>query len=597
MLYRLLVMLRPRLRRRFDCGPVLHAHEKTPPPEKVIVADIPQCGRHSALTGFKPLPGCIHNYTIKHMQLLGNLRWPLLVALAGLLLTTEVQGKAEGHEVKAILQKAEAGDVQSQTWLGIMHYEGAGVSKNLDEAAKWIKRAAESGSIEAQYMLSKMYGNGEGLPKSEADESKWLLKAAESGHPKAQYEYGRRIGFYFGKRDPGRDAESVKWIRKSADQGYAPALVALATCFYLGDGVAESNEEAEKFYRKAADQDYKEAKIALGKMFMRNEAKSGDFVEYAIFVRMAREDEPKVLEIDDEGEIWVTGFDGIRKKCESDETGTVHVPGKVQLKDTYLETEGYKQNDKTKRCVTLNAEGFNKLRFNESKLKLNPQHYYYQWYLVGSDAVTRTLHPYDEPHGYTMERPRISGPPYYKAMIDEHDFPLNIIAQFRIAGSLRLAAYRATGDRNPPCIRVPEIEFRWNRRAAEYGHPEAQHQLAGHYAKGLGVEKNLSLAAKWYLKSAEQGNVDAQWNVGYCYLLGRGLPRDEIEGYAYLNMASATDESLRKDVIELESEMSVSAKYAGQQRTRQLIKEVEDKKESLLKQSKESQKAREKKGA
>jgi hypothetical protein len=62
-------------------------------------------------------------------------------------------------------------------------------------------------------------------------------------------------------------------------------------------------------------------------------------------------------------------------------------------------------------------------------------------------------------------------------------------------------------------------------------------------------------------------------------------------------MASATDESLRKDVIELESEMSVSAKYAGQQRTRQLIKEVEDKKESLLKQSKESQKAREKKGA
>lgn len=536
------------------------------------------------------------------MQLLGKLRWPLLVALVGLLLSTEVQARAESDEVKAILHKAEAGDIQSQTWVGMMYYEGAGVPKNLEEAARWIKKSAESGSIEAQYMLSKMYGNGEGLEQSYAHKMKWLRKAAESGHAKAQFDLGQDAAF---GRPFGRSLnlnvidkeEGVKWFRKSADQGYAPALVALANCFYFGDGVAESNEEAEKFYRKAADQDYKEAKVALGKMFIRNEAKSRDFEEYAIFVRMAREDEPKVLEIDDEGEIWVTGFDGIRKKCEPDETGTVHVPGKVQLKDTYLETEGYKQNYKTKRCVTLNAERFDKLRFNESKLKLNPQHYYFQWYLVGSDAVIRTLHPYDEPHGYTMERPRISGPPYYKTMMEEQDFPLNIVAQFGIAESLMLAAYRADGDRTPPCVRVPEIEVRWYKRAAEYGHPEAQYQLARHYAEGLGVEKNLSLAAKWYLKSAEQGNVAAQWNVGYCYLLGRGLPRDKIEGYAYLNMASAEDESLRKDVIELESEMPVSARYAGQQRTRQLIKEIEDKKESLLKQSKESQKAREKKGA
>lgn len=532
------------------------------------------------------------------MQLLGNMRWPLLVALAGLLLSTEVHGKAESDEVKAILQKAEAGDIQSQTWIGMMYYEGAGIPKNLEEAARWIKKSAESGSVEAQYMLSKMYGNGEGVSESKADRWKWLLKAAEGGHAKAQFDFGEHVSTFWSsypaKSDP---VEGVKWYRKSADQGYAPALVALATCFYLGEGVAESNEEAEKFYRKAADQDYKQAKIALGKMFVRSEAKPRDFDEYAIFVRMAREDEPKVLEIDDEGEIWVTGFDGIRKKCESDETGTVHVPGKVQLKDTYLETEGYKQNYKTKRCVTLNAERFDKLRFNESKLKLNPQHFYFQWYLVGSDAEIRTLHPYDEPHGYTMERPRISGPPYYKTMIEEHDFPLNIIAQFGIAERLMLAAYRADGDRTPPCVRVPEIEVRWYKRAAEYGHPEAQYQLARHYAEGLGVEKNLSLAAKWYLKSAEQGNVAAQWNVGYCYLLGRGLPRDKIEGYAYLNMASAEDESLRKDVIELESEMPVSARYAGQQRTRQLIKEIEDKKESLLKQSKESQKAREKKGA
>jgi len=482
-----------------------------------------------------------------------------------------------------------------------MYYEGIGVPQNLEEAARWIMKSAESGNTEAQYLLSEMYAKGKGLAEDGANKIKWMRKAAEAGHAKAQYEIGQEISIgrpWLGRLNQTDKEEGVKWFVKSADQGYAPALYALGNCYYLGEGVSESNEKAESFYRKAADQDYKDAKIVLGRMFIRHEAEPRDSAERTTFERMAREDSPKVLEIDDEGEIWVTDFDGLRRRCESDETGTVHVPGKVQLKGAYLETEGYKQNDKTKRCVTLNAETFGRLAsFNANKLKLNKQYYYFQWYLVGSDAVMRTLYPHDEPHGYTMEKPQISGPPNYKTLMEAHEFPLNIIAQFRIAESLRLASYRTAGDNSPPCVRIPEIEFRWIKRVAEYGHAEAQYELANLYDKGLGVEKSLSLAAKWYLKSAEQGNVDAQCKVGYLYLLGQGLPRDEIEAYAYLNMASATNESIREDVIKLESQMPPSAKYAGQQRTRQLVKEVEDKKESILRQSKESQKARNKKGA
>lgn len=300
----------------------------------------------------------------------------------------------------------------------------------------------------------------------------------------------------------------------------------------------------------------------------------------------------EILEIDGEGEIWVTGLDGLRRKCESDEAGTVLVPKKVQLKDTYLEIDGYKA-DRTMSYVELQAMGW---RSNYSdrlrnKLNINPSFYYYQWYLVNYGQM-RTLEPYDEPHGYKKDNPRDQG-----VEKGNQDFPLNINSQYGIAAILRLAAYKLPSDPTPSSVRIPEVEFRWNKRAAEYGHPEAQYQLAVHYTEGLGVEKNLPLAAKWFLKSAEEGNANAQRQVGYCYLLGRGLPRDEIEGYAYLNMASATDESLRQDVIKIESDMTVSARYAGQQRTRQLIKEIEDKKESLLKQSKESQKAREKKGA
>jgi len=529
------------------------------------------------------------------MRLLGNLRWSLIIAITGLLLSTEAQGKPEGDDVKSIRQKAEAGDLQSQTWLGMMHYEGAGVSKNLDEAAKWIKKAAESGSAEAQYKLSEMYGNGEGVEKSDSEQLKWLIKAAESGHAIAQYNYGRRIGFNFGPRtrDLSKDAESAKWIQKSADQGYPLALVALANCFYFGHGVPESNEEAEKYFRKAADQDYKEAKIALGKMLIRNEAKSRSPEEYATLAKVAREASPKDLEIDDDGDIWVTGFDGIRTKCETDEAGTVLVPGWVQLKETYLERKSHKPNDKEKECVELSVQSW--LNTGNDNLKLTRGFWYYHWRI--RDNVLgwwMPLSPDNEPHG------RLSSFPLpgvdRREDSEKTDFALNVNAQYAIAESLRFATTEHPNAR-PPYIAIPEIEVRWYKRASEYGHAEAQYQLALCYYEGRGVEKNLSLSAKWFLKSAEQGNIAAQCQVGYCYLLGRGLPRDEIEGYAYLNMASAKDESLRQDVRELEREMPVSARYAGQQRTRQLIKEIEDKKEAALRQSAESKKAREKKGA
>lgn len=522
----------------------------------------------------------------------GNLRWPLLVALAGLLLTTELQGKVESDEVKALRQKAEAGDVQSQTWIGLMYYSGAGVPKNLEEAAKWIKKSADSGSAEAQYKLSQMYDKGEGLPKSESDQLKWLLKAAESGHAKAQFEYGLRLAFYFGPTDPSRDKKGIVWYKKSADQGYALAMVALAECFYYGRGVSESNEEAEKLFRKAAGQDYKDAKIKLGRMFIRQEAEPRDSVERATFERMAREASPKVLEIDDEGEIWVTDFDGLRRRCESDETGTVLVPEIVQLKDTYLESEGFRANSKLNFCIQLYVQPWDRI-VRDSTLKLNPLFYYYKWSLIGR-FKSWSLSPVDEPHGFLKGE----SSPWSPGVIKEDIvYPLNINSQYQIAAKLHLASLNSPGATRAPYIRIPEIEFRWYKRAAEFGHPEAQYDLASLYDRGIGVKKNPSLAAKWYLKSAELGNADAQCQVGYLYLLGRGLPRDEIEAYAYLNMASATIESVREDVIKLERQMPPSARYAGQQRTRQLVKEVEDKKESMIRQSKESQKARDKKGA
>ena len=54
----------------------------------------------------------------------------------------------------------------------------------------------------------------------------------------------------------------------------------------------------------------------------------------------------------------------------------------------------------------------------------------------------------------------------------------------------------------------------------------AQYELASLYRQGLGVEKDVSKAAQWYQKAANQGLAAAQNNLGVLYQNGNGVEKD-----------------------------------------------------------------------
>jgi len=64
---------------------------------------------------------------------------------------------------------------------------------------------------------------------------------------------------------------------------------------------------------------------------------------------------------------------------------------------------------------------------------------------------------------------------------------------------------------------------KWYQKAAEQGNAEAQEELGEFYLAGNGVEKKTHKAAEWYRKAAEQDNVEAQYKLGLCYALGQGV--------------------------------------------------------------------------
>lgn len=70
---------------------------------------------------------------------------------------------------------------------------------------------------------------------------------------------------------------------------------------------------------------------------------------------------------------------------------------------------------------------------------------------------------------------------------------------------------------------------KWYRKAAEQGLATAQYDLGFMYYKGRGVPRHYSEAFKWYRKAAEQGHAGAQCYLAYMYQGGLGVQLDYAE--------------------------------------------------------------------
>ncbi len=80
--------------------------------------------------------------------------------------------------------------------------------------------------------------------------------------------------------------------------------------------------------------------------------------------------------------------------------------------------------------------------------------------------------------------------------------------------------------------------FDEERRLAEQGDSEAQYDLGSRYHNGEGVLHDDVQAAKWFQRAAEQGHVGSQRALGSSYWAGRGVPRDLSKAYFWSTLAA-----------------------------------------------------------
>ena len=79
----------------------------------------------------------------------------------------------------------------------------------------------------------------------------------------------------------------------------------------------------------------------------------------------------------------------------------------------------------------------------------------------------------------------------------------------------------------------------WYRKAAEQGNVDAQYNLGVKYEYGKGVAQDYKQAVAWYRKAAEQGDVDAQRILGMMYDNGVGVVQDNKLAYVWSSVSAA----------------------------------------------------------
>jgi hypothetical protein len=123
------------------------------------------------------------------------------------------------------------------------------------------------------------------------------------------------------------------------------------------------------------------------------------------------------------------------------------------------------------------------------------------------------------------------------------------------------AADRGTVEQHPPARSIADLQT-----LANQGDADAQWQLGLRYHNGEGVAQSDSQAMLWFQMAAEQGHVTAQSALGAYYWVGRGVPRDLSKSYFWSEIAMAQGDDISKSRLEgLSSQMTQAQVSAARQ--------------------------------
>jgi TPR repeat protein/uncharacterized membrane protein YhaH (DUF805 family) len=382
-------------------------------------------------------------------------------------------------------------------------------------------------------------------PKTD-DPYSTLRKRAESGNAEAQFKLGAM--YLFGYEGAQKNSkEGAKWLRKAAEQGVAGAQYDLGTIYLSGDGVPLDKTEAARWFKKAGDQGETEALYILAKLYANGVGVEQDSAEAAKYYRIAA----SLGNARAQFALGVLYSNGVGVPRDDEEAAKWYKLAAAKGNVTAAYNLGVQY---------FNGEGTAKDSVEATK-----------WFRVAAELG-------DQKSQYQLGYMYSNGEGVPKNGTEALKWYLMAAAQGDLGAQTNLGHLFSSGDGVPA---DPLEAIKWYKMAAAQGGSIAQSALGDCYEYGHGVDKDSVEAFRWYRMAAVNGDSDAQNDVGVMYSQGDGVPKDEVEGLAWLNIVAASgDKDAVKNQQGAERYLGRNYTLLAQQRTKELLKEIDAAKNS-----------------
>ena len=250
-------------------------------------------------------------------------------------------------DLAAIRERASAGDVKAQNFLGYIYEAGKYLPQDYATARQWFEKAAYQGYAAAQNSLGVMYHEGRGVPQDYTTARGWYEKAAYQGYSVAQ----RNLGALYdnGLGVPQDYVKAYQWFEKAAAQGLAEAQRNLGALYAQGHGVPPDYAKAYQWFEKAAIQGHAVGQYNLGWLYAHGEGVPKDYTKARQwFEQAAAQGDTRAqtylgyLYADGKGvpKDEIKGVEWIRKAAEQGDAN-----GQDSLGEMYRDGRGVQQDD------------------------------------------------------------------------------------------------------------------------------------------------------------------------------------------------------------------------------------------------------------
>ena len=424
-----------------------------------------------------------------------------------------------------------------------MRADAAFAQKDYATAAPLYRQLADSGRAAAMTILGWMYTIGQGETQDDAQAIAWYRKGAEGGNREAMTQ----LGFMYqnGRGVAQDDSQAVDWYRQAAEKGEPMGMTALGFMYENGRGVARDNSQAVDWYGRAAALGNEAAKANLKRL---NEIAPAPKPAAQDLDEIARRADAAYTRQD-----YATAAPLFQQLADSGRPWDMYRLGYM-----YDYGQGFRQSDAQAVAWYRRAAeeddpgGMNNLGVMYQNGRGVAQDYAQAvfWFRKAAEkgepmGMTNLGVMYENGRG--VARDNSLAVDWYRqaAALGDKDAEAGLKRLSRIAAPPKLSAK----DLGKIAKRADAAYARQEyakaaplyQQLADSGQAGAMAELGFLYLSGRGVARDDAQAVAWLRKAAENGNATAMDNLGSMYSQGRGVSQDDAQAVDWYRKAAEND--------------------------------------------------------